>query len=88
MMEEFEEFAGDLQKELGGIRKEIKERKNKLVKDVEEFEKRLTKEEAARLKNSRGILGSLGGVGRMGFLSLRIGNEDRCGVMGGIWILE
>jgi len=36
------------------VRKEIRERKIKLVEDVERFEELLSKEDAMRLKYSRG----------------------------------
>jgi len=54
LVEEFNMFSQDLKSELGEIRKEIKERKSKLIEDVGGFEQRLTKEERMRLKNSRG----------------------------------
>ena len=43
-----------MHKNLGEIRKEIKERKNVSVKGVLDFENSLTNEEAERLKNSKG----------------------------------
>lgn len=43
-----------MQKEMTEVKSDIKERKSRLTRDVREFEKSLSKQEASRLKNSRG----------------------------------
>ena len=53
-MEEFNQFHSDILNELEEVKTNIKERKKRLVRDVGEFEKSLSKQEASRLKNSRG----------------------------------
>lgn len=53
-MEEFNQFHSDILNELEEVKNNIKERKKRLVRDVGEFEKSLSKQEASRLKNSRG----------------------------------
>lgn len=50
----FATFESDLKQKIEGVRDEIKERKNKLVRDVQDFEGNLSKEDANRHKNSRG----------------------------------
>ena len=52
--DEYLQFHNDVKMEIEASRTKIDERKHKLVSDVENFEANLNKEQANRLKHSRG----------------------------------